>query len=101
MASSILPISPGAAIPLGSPILRPGETSQPGEFQATFENAINKVEGLRAEAHQSVESFLAGEGEELHGAILATQKANLAFELMLQVRNKVVSAYQEVMRMQM
>lgn len=102
MSSPILPISPGGAVPLpASPISTPGESSQPGAFQSTLESAINRVEGLRTEAHQSVENFLAGEGEELHSAILATQRANLAFELMMQVRNKVVSAYQEVMRMQM
>ena len=49
----------------------------------------------------SVERFLSGEGEELHTTILATQRAELSFDLFLQVRNKVVSAYQEIMRMQM
>ncbi|MCL4851471.1 MAG: flagellar hook-basal body complex protein FliE, partial [Bryobacteraceae bacterium] len=41
-----------------------------------------------------------GEAEEVHQAVLATQQAELAFEMFLQVRNKVVQAYQEVMRMQ-
>ena len=49
----------------------------------------------------SVERFLSGEGEELHTTILATQQAELSFDLFLQARNKVVSAYQEIMRMQM
>jgi len=48
-----------------------------------------------------VEQFLSGEGGELHSTILATQKAELSFDLFLQMRNKVVSAYQEIMRMQM
>jgi flagellar hook-basal body complex protein FliE len=48
-----------------------------------------------------VQSFLAGEGGELHSTIMATQRAELSFELFQQVRNKVVSAYQEIMRMQM
>jgi flagellar hook-basal body complex protein FliE len=48
-----------------------------------------------------VQQFLTGENEELHTTILATQKAELAFELGLQVRNKVVDAYQEIMKMQM
>ena len=48
-----------------------------------------------------VQKFLTGENEELHTTILATQKAELAFELGLQVRNKVVDAYQEIMKMQM
>jgi flagellar hook-basal body complex protein FliE len=48
-----------------------------------------------------VERFLSGEGEELHQTVMATQQAELSFELFLQARNKVVSAYQEIMRMQM
>ena len=49
----------------------------------------------------SVNRFLAGENEEIHNVVLNTQRAELAFEAFLQVRNKVVNAYQEIMRMQM
>ncbi len=59
------------------------------------------MEQTRNEAAQSVENFLSGEGEELHTTVLATQRAELSFELGLQVRNKVVQAYQEIMRMQL
>ena len=69
-------------------------------FQNVFEKAIAGVQDLRQNADQGIERFLAGEGEELHSVVMATQKAELAFELFLQVRNKVVSAYQEIMRMQ-
>jgi flagellar hook-basal body complex protein FliE len=48
-----------------------------------------------------VQKFLRGDSDELHSTILATQKAELAFQLGLQVRNKVVDAYQEIMKMQM
>jgi flagellar hook-basal body complex protein FliE len=44
---------------------------------------------------------LTGQNEELHSAILAVQQASIAFDLGVQVRNKVVDAYQEIMRMQM
>jgi flagellar hook-basal body complex protein FliE len=69
-------------------------------FQDLFDRAVAGVENLKQTADQKTERFLAGEGEELHSTILATQRAELAFELFLQVRNKVVQAYQEVMRMQ-
>jgi flagellar hook-basal body complex protein FliE len=72
-----------------------------GEFQSMFANAINSVESFRKDADTKVGNFLAGEGEELHNVIISTQKAELSFELFQQVRNKVVQAYQEVMRMQM
>ena len=52
-------------------------------------------------SQSSIDKFLSGEDEEVHKVALATQQAELSFDLFLQVRNKVVSAYQEVMRMQM
>jgi flagellar hook-basal body complex protein FliE len=61
---------------------------------------MQKVGSISDEATKSVENFLSGEGEDLHKTMLATQRADLAGELFLQVRNKVVAAYQEVMRMQ-
>jgi flagellar hook-basal body complex protein FliE len=72
-----------------------------GEFQSMFANAINNVEAFRKDADTKIGNFLSGEGEELHNVIMSTQKAELSFELFQQVRNKVVQAYQEVMRMQM
>jgi len=78
-----------------------GTTGQPGEFQKVLTGTINTLESLNNTAADSVQKFLSGENEELHTTILATQKAEMAFQLGLQVRNKVVDAYQEVMKMQM
>ena len=96
-----LPISNIA--PIGMPQMTPasGAVGQPGEFQNVLSSAINSLESLQNNATDSVQKFLTGQNEELHTTILATQKAELAFELGLQVRNKVVDAYQEVMKMQM
>jgi len=74
--------------------------STAGAFQNVLENAVNHVEGLRMDANNRIQSFLSGEGEELHTVALATQRAELSLEMFQQVRNKVVQAYQEVMRMQ-
>lgn len=76
-------------------------SGQPGEFQKVLTGTINELESLNNNAADSVQKFLSGENEELHTTILATQKASLAFDLGLQVRNKVVDAYQEIMKMQM
>ena len=70
------------------------------EFQSVFSDAISKVEAFQQNAQGSIDRFLNGEGEELHQVALNTQQAELSFELFMQVRNKIVSAYQEVMRMQ-
>jgi flagellar hook-basal body complex protein FliE len=75
--------------------------SSDGGFRDVFASAIQSVESSAQAASASVEKFLSGEGGELHSTILATQKAELSFDLFLQMRNKVVNAYQEVMRMQM
>ena len=98
MAAPIVSIS-GAAIV--NPIRLAGEATGSSGFQDVMKKAIQGVEGLRQDASASVERFLSGEGEELHTTILATQRADLAFEMFQQVRNKVVSAYQEIMRLQM
>ena|SRR3569833_2316498 len=81
-------------------------TAQPGsagtgEFQKVLQSAIQEVEGSRTTADAAVKGFLNGENQELHSTVLATQKADLEFELFMQVRNKVVSAYEEIMRMQL
>jgi flagellar hook-basal body complex protein FliE len=93
-----------------SPILPPGDITAPsaapvaasggGVFKALFQNSIARVENDRVAAQDSIDRFLSGEGEEIHKVALATQKAELSFDMFVQVRNKVVNAYQEIMRMQ-
>jgi len=95
--AAILPVS-GVTLPQA---IRPDGQSSGGGFQDALSNAIKQVESVGQNASSSVERFLSGEGEELHTTILATQQAELSLDLFLQARNKVVSAYQEIMRMQM
>jgi flagellar hook-basal body complex protein FliE len=95
------PISPISSIPSPESIRPAGQAKGGGAFQEVFTSAIQNVEAFSQDATASAQRFLSGEGEELHTTIMATQKAELAFDMFLQMRNKVVSAYQEVMRMQM
>jgi flagellar hook-basal body complex protein FliE len=76
-------------------------SSGSGAFQNVLEGAINNLETLQNNAGSAAQKFMSGENEELHTVALAGQQAELAFELGLQVRNKIVSAYQEVMKMQL
>jgi flagellar hook-basal body complex protein FliE len=71
------------------------------EFGSLLESAVQKVNQPQIDASQSVQRFLTGQGEELHNVALATQRAAVAFDLGLQVRNRVVAAYQEVMKIQL
>src|SRR6266481_4844710 len=88
----------GAATPISAPQLDPSKKA--AGFSAVFQDAMGKVGEFNDAASKSVENFLSGEGDDLHKTIMTTQRADLAMELFLQVRNKVVQAYQEVMRMQ-
>jgi flagellar hook-basal body complex protein FliE len=74
---------------------------KPGEFQSVLESTFQNLHVLDQKAAGATERFLTGESEDLHNVALSVQKAEVAFELGLQVRNKVVQAYQEIMRMQM
>jgi flagellar hook-basal body complex protein FliE len=85
----------------GAPAAAAGSSAQPGEFQKVLSGAIYSIESQQANASDAVQKFLSGENEELHTTVLATQRAELAFEMGLQVRNKVIDAYQEIMKMQM
>jgi flagellar hook-basal body complex protein FliE len=71
-----------------------------GDFAGTLGSAIQQVNNLQTTAEQKVTDLLAGNGQDIHSATLSVERATLAFDLMLQVRNKVVSAYQEVSRLQ-
>jgi flagellar hook-basal body complex protein FliE len=95
----ILPVSIAALPDIASPAA--AVSSAGGAFQDVLTGAIQRVESMGNDASTSVQKFLSGEGEELHTAILASQRAELGFDMFLQVRNKVVGAYQEIMKLQM
>lgn len=74
--------------------------SREGSFAHLVESAIDRVELSRGAADQAINRFVTGEEDELHSTVLTVQRAEIEFELALQVKNKVVQAYQEIMRMQ-
>ncbi len=94
------PITPVRS-PSALPRLEPAGKSKASGFQSVLSDAIGRVEQFQQNAQSSIDRFLSGEDEEVHKVALATQETQMAFDLFLQVRNKVISAYQEVMRMQM
>jgi flagellar hook-basal body complex protein FliE len=71
-----------------------------GNFGSVLKNAINQVEELHGSAEQQITDLLKGDRSDVHNVMIAVEKADVAFQLMMQVRNKIVSAYQEVSRMQ-
>jgi len=68
-----------------------------GDF---LQNAINETNNLQLESTQITEDFLTGKTDDIHSVMIAGEKANLALQFTMQVRNKVVDAYKEIMNMQ-
>jgi flagellar hook-basal body complex protein FliE len=71
-------------------------TSGESDFMGTLRNAMDQVNQLQSEADGKVTQLLTGNGQDVHSAMIAVEKANLAFQMMVQVRNKIVQAYQQV-----
>jgi flagellar hook-basal body complex protein FliE len=88
------------AVPSAAPVDASAAAGGTGAFQSMLEGMIGNVEQSQTQASQAAQNFLSGGDEELHSVALAAQRADLQFNLFLQVRNKAVSAYQEIMRMQ-
>lgn len=89
-AQSIAPVS-GASSP---------PSSSASSFASAMGDAMSAVQSLQSQSQLSAARFLAGESVDLHKVALDQQRAAISFDMFLQVRNKVVQAYQEVMRMQ-
>jgi flagellar hook-basal body complex protein FliE len=98
---SVNPISSLRILPaeVGASALGSSSTSAPG-FHEVLDSAIDQIQQLQGEAENKVAGVLAGNGTDVHSAMIAVERADLSFQLMMQVRNKIVSAYEEISRMQ-
>ncbi len=68
-------------------------------FTEIFSNMINSVNDLQSDAAGLQKAFMSGEPVELHEVMIKAQEAGIAMDLLLEVRNKMVNAYSELMRM--
>jgi flagellar hook-basal body complex protein FliE len=75
-------------------------TTEPNPFSSLITDAVGQVDRLEVQANTAVTGLMTGTGVDVHQAMIATEKASMAFELALSVRNKAVQAYQQVMSMQ-
>jgi flagellar hook-basal body complex protein FliE len=79
-----------------------GQTSTDApKFSDILQQALKEVNDAQATSDQEARNLISGNSTDMHTAILAVQKADVSFQMMMAVRSKLVSAYQEVMRMQM
>ena len=100
-----LPLREGRALPLEAPRAlglhqpRDGEATPSGSFLDTLRESIQQVNKLQTQADAAISDLITGEDTDVARTMIAVQKANLSFQMMAQVRNKIVQAYQDVMRM--
>jgi flagellar hook-basal body complex protein FliE len=78
----------------------PGKTEEGASFGDMLKNAISTVNEVQKQSDVEIQKFMTGETQDLHETMIAVQKADVSFQMMMQVRNKIVQAYQEIMRMQ-
>lgn len=69
-------------------------------FGTVLKDSIDKVNKLQVDADKAIEGLAKGEVNNIHDTMIAIEKANISFNLMVQVRNKLVQAYEEIMRTQ-
>ncbi|AJF07599.1 flagellar hook-basal body complex protein FliE [Geoalkalibacter subterraneus] len=84
---------------LNQPALEPQKNSGPG-FGEMLKDTMQKVNNAQVEADRQVERLHTGQAKNLHEVMISMEQADISLRLMVQMRNKVTDAYQEVMRMQ-
>lgn len=75
-----------------------GEGTQ--SFADVLSNAINSVDETMKSSDQKVQQFIAGESNNVHDVMISMKRAQLSFEMMVEIRNKAIETYQEISRMQ-
>lgn len=101
MTNPILTGLPGLTNLPTSPTPATGaDAGESGGFGATLKNALQKVDQLQQDSDASSAQLVQGDRQDIHNVMIAVEKADIAFELMMQVRNKIVQAYQQISNMQ-
>lgn len=85
----------GLSQPRQAPVQKFGE-----KFGEALKNSIAEVNQAQLSADRATEQVAAGESKNLHEAMIKLEQADISLRLMVQMRNKAVEAYQEIMRMQ-
>lgn len=87
------------SIKIESTPLNSGSSTGPS-FADTLKEAVNNVNQLHLDADRKAQELSTGKTDDIAGVMIATEKADIALRAMVQVRNKIIDAYQEIMKMQ-
>ncbi|MGI6122574.1 MAG: flagellar hook-basal body complex protein FliE [Acetivibrionales bacterium] len=85
---------------IASPIKSVGNSDEGINFKNLLMDALNNVNTLEQESAKMTEDFIAGRTDDIHSVLIASEKASISLQFIMEVRNKVMEAYQEIMRMQ-
>jgi flagellar hook-basal body complex protein FliE len=98
---AIVPVGAGSLTPEGGGI-RTQLPAQPAKdpFTKVLDQLLGNANGAQGRADQAVQDLVLGRTDEMHNVMLAVAKADLSFRMILELRNRVSDAYQEIMRMQ-
>ena len=78
----------------------PSESGGEHTFSSILRDSVEKVNTMQSEADVSIDNLIAGRTKNIHETMLAVERADSSLKLMMQVRNKILDAYKEIMRMQ-
>ena len=85
----------------GSKPAAPAEDGKPGSFASALKDSIAEVNSMQQKADAAITALATGDNKvSLHETMIAMEQADVSFRMMMQVRNKIVEAYQEILRMQ-
>ena len=71
-----------------------------GSFGRVLKEALGEINRQHQEAEQAVQGLASGSHVDIHGTMISLEKASTSFQMLMQVRNKVISAYETIMRLQ-
>jgi flagellar hook-basal body complex protein FliE len=71
-----------------------------GEFKSVLSDLIGEVDSLQKNADESIKGLVNGDSANVHDVMIQMEEAGVAFDLMMEIRNKLVDAYQQILRMQ-
>jgi len=100
MVENVNPIGPQ---PIGPLPTGPASTPSPQgpSFKDVLQESLGEVNRLQAEAQQATEDLMTGRTQDVGRVLIATQKADVAFKMLMEVRNKLVAAYDELRQMRL
>jgi len=96
MGNPIQPLSSAQQIAQMPDVSAAGDAGGGADFLQTLDGMLNQVGSMQTDAQQQVTDLLQSDGQDVHSAMIAVEKADLSFQLMMQVRNKIIQAYQTI-----